>query len=369
MKPVTQKYLIGQSAAIRNIRQLIKKVSSSDANVLITAETGTGKELVARVIHESSKRYNQAFEAINCGAYPQDLLESALFGHERGAFTGAISERKGIFESADKGTVFLDEVGDAPEHLQTRLLRVLEEKEFKRVGGTKSVLTDFRLICATNQNLVQKINEGNFRLDLFYRINVIHLHIPPLRDRMEDIPQLVNHFLKELTPSGQKFSKSLQTELEIRALMHNWPGNIRELKSYIESAVILEDPESHFKQELPLLPIMAAKTVLSAKEPTDLIRKFHAVSTHEGKAGILEEIIIWIFSQYNKKDPLLYEQLKRRNLENLIGCNKDIIIKAVNASCGKLENVIRDNGRFFKKKTSNSFIYPICLLDRVAIAS
>ena len=368
MRPVIKHSIIGQSAAIRNIKRIITQVSTSDANVLITAETGTGKELVARSIHDSSKRRNEAFEPINCGAFPDNLLESELFGHERGAFTGAISERKGIFESADKGTVFLDEVGDAPEHLQTRLLRVLEEKEFKRVGGTRNVLTDFRLICATNQNLVQKVNKGEFRLDLFYRINVIRIHIPPLRDRMEDIPELINYFLKELAGVGQFFPKNLRSDLETRAMLHNWPGNIRELKAYIETAIVLNDPEAYFKQELPIPPEMAEENALSGEEPTDLIRKFHAVSTHEGKAGILEEIILWIYTPHDKKDPLLYEQLKRRNLEKLIGCNKDIIIKAVNASCGKLENFIRDNGRFIKKKTSNSFIYPICLLDRVSIA-
>jgi transcriptional regulator with PAS, ATPase and Fis domain len=368
MRPVIKHSIIGQSAAIRNIKRIITQVSTSDANVLITAETGTGKELVARSNHDSSKRRNEAFEPINCGAYPQDLLESTLFGHEKGAFTGAIDQRKGIFELANNGTVFLDEIGDAPKHLQTRLLRVLEEKEFKRVGGTSNVLTDFRLICATNQNLVQKVNEGEFRVDLFYRINVIRIHIPPLCDRMEDIPELIIHFLRELTSAGQIFSKSLQTDLETRAMMHNWPGNIRELKAYIETAIVLNDPEAYFKQELPLPPEMAEENALSGEEPTDLIRKFHTVSTHEGKAGILEEIILWIHTRQTKKDPLLYEQLKRRNLQKLIGCNKDIIIKAVNASCGKLENFIRDNGHFIKKKTSNSFIYPICLLDRVTIA-
>ncbi|RKS88243.1 sigma-54 specific flagellar transcriptional regulator A [Sphingosinicella microcystinivorans] len=226
--------LIGRSEAIVRVRNLIMRLAGSQASVLVTGPSGTGKEVVARCLHLASARRNNEFVAVNCGAIPRELIESELFGHEKGAFTGALQSRKGRFEAADGGTIFLDEIGDMPADMQVKLLRVLEERKIERVGSNKTMGIDVRVVSATHKNLEQAIAEGRFREDLFYRLNIFPLQLPALADRREDIPMLVAHFLK-LSGTKVRFDASA-----LRALcQHNWPGNIRELRNVVERAVVL----------------------------------------------------------------------------------------------------------------------------------
>ncbi len=231
--------VVGDSAAVVSVLEKIKRVAPTDANVLIEGETGTGKELIARAVHNLSSRREHSFVRLNCAAIPLDLLESELFGHEKGAFTGAISQRIGRFELADKGTLFLDEVGDIPPALQPKLLRVLQEREFERLGGTRTHRVDVRLVAATNRNLLEMMERGEFRNDLYYRLNVFPVLLPPLRERREDIPALVQHFVEVL---GRRMGRQIvhipqQTMSALSS--YEWPGNIRELQNLIERAVIL----------------------------------------------------------------------------------------------------------------------------------
>jgi formate hydrogenlyase transcriptional activator len=231
--------VIGDSAAVVSVLEKIKRVAPTDANVLIEGETGTGKELIARAVHNLSFRRGHSFVRLNCAAIPLDLLESELFGHEKGAFTGAISQRIGRFELADKGTLFLDEVGDMPPALQPKLLRVLQEQEFERLGGTRTHRVDVRLVAATNRNLLEMMERGEFREDLYYRLNVFPVLLPPLRERREDIPALVQHFVEVF---GRRMGRPIEhiPQQTMSALSsYEWPGNIRELQNLIERAVIL----------------------------------------------------------------------------------------------------------------------------------
>ena len=229
--------IIGQSRAIRATFSQIMKVAPTDTTVLLSGESGTGKELVATAIYEHSLRKNKPFVKINCVAIPEGLLESELFGHERGAFTGAVAQKKGKFELADDGTIFLDEIGDMPPATQAKLLRVLQEREFERVGGKQTIRVDVRIITATNKNLTEMVKMGAFREDLFYRLSVFNIHLPPLRDRREDIPLLTDHFLGRTDKSINISSKAMELLLSAR-----WTGNIRELQNVIErSAIMAED--------------------------------------------------------------------------------------------------------------------------------
>ena len=228
--------IIGESLAMRGMLSLIKKVAPSDATVLILGESGTGKELVATSIHENSLRKSKPFIKLNCAAIPAELLESELFGHEKGAFTGATKFKPGKFDMADNGTLFLDEIGDMPLKLQSKILRVIQEKEFYRVGGSSTVKVDVRFIASTNQNLEKMVQEGAFREDLYYRLNVFTLHLPPLRERKEDIPLLVERFLQNLPKRVEISSIALQM-----IMAYPWPGNIRELKNVIESAAVIAE--------------------------------------------------------------------------------------------------------------------------------
>jgi formate hydrogenlyase transcriptional activator len=231
--------IVGQSSALRHVLQLVETVAPSDSTVLLLGETGTGKELIARAIHDRSRRKDRTFVKLNCAAIPTGLLESELFGHERGAFTGAISQKVGRLELADQGTLFLDEVGDIPTEIQPKLLRALQEREFERLGSTRTKRVDVRLVAATNRHLEKMIEEGQFRSDLYYRLNVFPIRIPPLRERPEDIPLLVRYF-------AQKYGRRMEKEIEsipaaaMRKLSNwHWPGNIRELENFIERSVIL----------------------------------------------------------------------------------------------------------------------------------
>jgi formate hydrogenlyase transcriptional activator len=231
--------LVGESARLRKVIQQIEIVGPTDSTVLILGETGTGKGRIASLIHHLSARRGHAFVKVNCAAIPLGLLESELFGHERGAFTGAIAQRIGRFELANRGTLFLDEIGDIPQELQPKLLRVLQEHEFERLGSTYTIHTNVRLIAATHRNLPLMVSEGKFRVDLFYRLNVFPVTIPPLRDRPEDVPALVRYFVDIFADRMDKRIETIPDEVIETLTRYSWPGNIRELENFIERAVIL----------------------------------------------------------------------------------------------------------------------------------
>jgi two-component system NtrC family response regulator len=243
--------IIGKSNPMLKVYDMIEKVAPSRASVLITGPSGTGKELIAKAIHYGSPRKDRPFVSINCGALTETLLESELFGHERGAFTGAVAMKKGRFELADGGTLFLDEVGEMPAALQVKLLRVLQEMEFERVGGTRSIKVDVRVLSASNRNMREYVSEGHFREDLFYRLNVIHIDAPPLRERLDDIPLLVRHFISKYKEDTGKDRVALNPEVWKRLYQYSWPGNVRQLENVIERAVVLSSGETITLQDLP----------------------------------------------------------------------------------------------------------------------
>jgi two-component system NtrC family response regulator len=243
--------IIGKSASMQRIYQLIEKVAPSKATVLITGESGTGKELIARAIHFNSPRRDLPFISVNCGALPETLLESELFGHERGAFSGAVNLRKGRFELAHEGTLFLDEISEMSPPLQVKLLRVLQEMEFERVGGSQTLRVDVRMVAASNRILKEEVAQRRFRSDLYYRLNVVHVHLPPLRDRTDDIPLLVNHFLAKYSQEGGRSLIIIEPEALRCLLEYSWPGNVRELENVIERAVILSNGERIMVKDLP----------------------------------------------------------------------------------------------------------------------
>jgi formate hydrogenlyase transcriptional activator len=236
--------IVGDSPALQQVLNRVAKVAATDSTVLITGETGTGKDLIARAIHKSSKRSGRAFVSVNCAAIPQSLIASELFGHEKGAFTGATGRRLGRFELADGGTIFLDEIGELPQETQVALLRVLQEREFERVGGNRSIRLNVRVIVATNRDLEAAVAAGTFRDDLFYRLNVFPLEIPPLRQRREDIPMLVQYFIDRYAREADKRIKSVSKDTLDLFQSYPWPGNIRELRNVIERSIILCDTEN-----------------------------------------------------------------------------------------------------------------------------
>lgn len=243
--------IVGESSGIKQVFKTVGRVSVTDTTVLITGESGTGKELIARAIHASSGRHNKPMIVINCGAIPGELLESELFGHEKGAFTGAHRTRIGRFELADGGTIFLDEIGDMSSDLQVKLLRVLQEQNFERVGGTRSLNVDVRILAATNKNLRNAIKEGSFREDLYYRLNVIPIHVPPLRERRSDIPLLVDFFQKRLSDRIGEPQKSFSDESINKLVRYEWPGNIRELENLMERVAVLVEESVVEVSDLP----------------------------------------------------------------------------------------------------------------------
>ena len=243
--------MIGESAAMQQVYQLIAKVAGSESTVFISGESGTGKELAARAIHTNSKRSNKPFIAVNCAALAESLLESELFGHEKGAFTGALNQRKGRLEIADGGTMFLDEIAELSPALQTKLLRVLQEREFERVGGSRSIKVDIRFIAATNQELDDAIARGTFRQDLFFRLNVVELKLPALRERPEDIPMLANYFVAKYGKKCNRKVLGISPETQKLLLAYDWPGNVRELENAVERAVVMGTTEEILPEDLP----------------------------------------------------------------------------------------------------------------------
>ena len=243
--------IIGRSDPMLALFKMVETIAKTNSTVLITGESGTGKDLVARAVHYNSLRREHPFVALNCGALPETLLESELFGHMRGAFTGADANKKGLVEVAEKGTIFLDEIGEMSATMQVKLLRVLQDRRFRRLGGTEEVQADIRVIAATNQDLQKMVAENRFREDLYYRINVIHLDLPPLRERREDVPLLAEHFLKKYSEGVEKPVRSISREAMDVLSAHDWPGNVRELENAIERAVALEQSHVVLPESLP----------------------------------------------------------------------------------------------------------------------
>lgn len=261
-----QHMLIGNSPIMRELKRQIEVAAPTSAWVLITGENGTGKELVARTLHQLSRRALKPFIEVNCAAIPEELIESELFGHEKGAFTGATTQRKGKFDLAHEGTLFLDEIGDMSLKTQAKVLRILQEKKFERVGGNRTIEVDVRVIAATNKNLEEEIRSGNFREDLFYRLNVIPFHAPPLRERSEDLPELAEHFLTFFCTQEGIPRKSLSPEVIAALTDYHWPGNVRELKNIIERLVIMSPGATITEQELPAM--MTHRRALSQSSST-----------------------------------------------------------------------------------------------------
>ena len=251
VKQVGEHSIIGNSQEIRDVFGVVEKAATSESTVMIFGESGTGKELIARALHQNSKRERKPFIAVNCGAIPHELLESELFGYEKGAFTGASHTRIGRLELANEGTVFLDEIGDMPAMLQVKLLRVLAEQEIDRLGGSKPVKVNIRFITATHRNLEDEIKEGRFREDLYYRLNIIPIVIPPLRDRQSDIPLLVQHFLKKCNENQGQQAKVISDATIQMLANYSWPGNIRELGNFIERMVVLSVGDNITPRDLP----------------------------------------------------------------------------------------------------------------------
>lgn len=258
--------LVGASDAVLEVKSLVSKVAPTDATVLVQGESGTGKEVIARLVHECSVRAKGPFIPVNCGAIPGELLESELFGHEKGAFTGAVAARKGRFELAEGGTLFLDEIGDMPFEMQVKLLRVLQERTFERVGGGKPIKCDVRIIAATHQHLEKKVDAGDFRMDLYYRLNVFPLDVPPLRDRPADLEGLAQRFIDEFALQGRG-SIRLEADALAHLRLYPWPGNVRELGNLIERLIILNPEQAIFAVDLPA-KYQSSELAVAAR-PTD----------------------------------------------------------------------------------------------------
>jgi DNA-binding NtrC family response regulator len=308
--------IVGKSRGMQEIFRLLKKVAESESTVLIQGESGTGKELIARAIYHYSPRFNGPFVILNCGAIPANLLESELFGHVKGSFTGAIRDKKGILEEANGGVIFLDEIGELPLDMQVKMLRALQQREIKRVGDNRTITIDARIIAATNKDLLQEVRKGLFREDLYYRINVFTMKIPPLRERREDIPLLVNFFLKKAAPAGEP----VQVARDARKILldYPYPGNVRELENIIERALILCENNIVTVSDLPLEMVEAAqehlkKFKMPAAMAVPAVKR--RLSPHEGKEGQP------FFSAAGGMRQVLREKRK--------GAEKEMILKAL----------------------------------------
>jgi two-component system nitrogen regulation response regulator NtrX len=313
--------IIGKSEPIRQLREALNLVAPTDASVLITGENGTGKELVARALHAYSRRSHRAFVEVNCAAIPEDLIESELFGHERGAFTGATDRHRGKFDLAHEGTLFLDEIGDMSLKTQAKILRILEEQRFERVGGHRPIQVDVRIVAATNKNLEEEIANGTFREDLYHRINVIPLTVPPLRERREDIPLLAAHFLKELAWEEKGSAKTFSSEALEALAAQPWPGNVRELKNFVWRLVI-----------------MCPKTVIDL---ADL--PFNApASTEEGNDSDFIDPFLQVPS-FREARALFEKQFLRRKLEECRG-NVSLLAEKIGLERSHLYRKLRSYG-------------------------
>jgi len=311
--------IIGKSRAMQEVYRTIEKVAATDSSVLIYGESGTGKELVARAIHKQSPRKDKPFIRVNCGALVETLLESELFGHEKGAFTGATKRKKGRFELAHQGSIFLDEIGDISPAMQLKLLRVLQEKEFERVGSEETIQVDVRVLAATNKNLSELVQQGKFREDLFYRLHIIPIYLPPLRERKEDIPLLAQHFLKQLAGELNKPVRQLSDAALEKLVNYSWPGNVRELENVLERAIVLSDKPVIDAADLPILQATGTDRL-----PNDLLDRFR-LNLNETLAAVEKQLIEKALNQTqgNKNQAakllgigtsLLYYKLEKYNL-------------------------------------------------------
>ena len=313
--------IIGDSESIEKIFETVEKVADTDSTILVLGESGTGKELIAKAIHYNSYRREGPFVPVNCAAIPSELLESELFGHEKGAFTNAIRTRIGRFELANGGTLFLDEIGDMSPNLQGKLLRVLQERQFDRVGGIKTIRTDIRVIAATHQNPKKRVEEGKFREDLYYRLNVIPIEIPPLRKRVSDIPLLVRHFIDQFNKSKKREIQDIDAEALKRLMQYPWPGNVRELENVIERVVILSSNDVLTVDDLPekFQSLGETSQVVSMGIPEEGISLDSAVSEFE-RTLILQALnkTGWVKNKaaqlLNLNRTTLIEKIKRQNL-------------------------------------------------------
>jgi transcriptional regulator with GAF, ATPase, and Fis domain len=275
--------IIGTSPALRDVLEMVRIVAPTDATALINGETGTGKELIAEAIHECSDRSKGPFVKVNCAAIPAGLLESELFGHERGAYTGAVARGIGRFERANRGTLFLDEIGDLPLELQPKLLRIIQERQFERLGGTATIHADVRVICATHRNLIEMVDNREFRADLFYRLSVFPIEVPPLRDRPEDIRLLVRHFTMDYAARMHRRITAISEEFMAAVEQHSWPGNVRELQNFIERSVILST--SPVLSGLP--PELTGTLKLSAPVTLEEAAALHILQTLQQTKGVI----------------------------------------------------------------------------------
>ena len=290
--------LIGNSEAMIAVLEEVKRVAQSNSPVIITGESGTGKELIARAIHSNSRRKFFPLVTVHCGALTESLLESELFGHEKGAFTGATYNRKGRFEMADGGSIFLDEIGTISAKMPIELLRVLETKTFVRVGGNKEITSDFRIICATNKDLNEMVKEGRFREDLYYRLNVVNIKIPPLRERMEDIPMLVNHFIEKYCTSMSRNILSIHPAALKRLQMYDYPGNVRELENMIERAIVVGNEKEIRVRDLPFQSENASNSVeglqdLEKKHINQILTKYDWNISRSAKALKVDRVTLY----------------------------------------------------------------------------
>ncbi len=306
---------VGNSPAMREIYSMIQLVADSSTPVLITGESGTGKDVVARLIHMSSPRADLPFIAINCAAVPRDVFENELFGHEGGAFTGATAKKAGYLEMADKGTLFLDELAEMETDTQAKLLRVIETKAFRRLGGKNEMNADVRMLAATNKNVEQAIAAGEMRLDLYYRFSVIEIHLPPLRERKQDIPDLISHFLTYFCQKHKKALKTISDEAMRLLMQYEWPGNIRELRNLVERAVILSPTDAVTPD---ILPVRLAET----KQASDVITIPLGTSLDSAEKAIILRTLSFVDNNKSKAAIILglsrkalYDKLKRFEIE------------------------------------------------------
>lgn len=285
LKDKTGKVIIGNSKKMKEVLEIVNRVAKSNATILVTGESGTGKELIANAIHYNSDRENKPYVRVNCGAIPESLLESELFGHEKGAFTGAVNRKPGRFERADGGTIFLDEVGELSTATQVKLLRVLQEKEIERVGGTEVIKVDVRVIAATNRDLKKMVEEGSFRDDLYYRLNVIPIELPPLRERKEDIPALIEYFIHKYCREMGREKIGISEDALERIVQYSWKGNIRELENVVERLVILSQGNMIYKEDLP------KEILIQNDEASEFILPKEGINLEEVEKSLIQQAL------------------------------------------------------------------------------
>jgi len=326
--PDTTPEIIGEAASMQEVFRAIGRLARSKITVLINGESGTGKELVARALHRHSPRANQPFIALNTAAIPHDLLESELFGHERGSFTGAQSARSGRFEQADGGTLFLDEIGDMPAELQTRLLRVLADGEFYRVGGHSPTKVDVRIVAATHQNLEQRVKDGRFREDLFHRLNVIRVHMPPLRERREDIPLLAKHFLAEAAKELNMESKQLDEETARYLAQQEWPGNVRELENICRWLTVMSPGQTIHMDDLPAELKKSSRTQSSDDNWEASLRRWADLRFAQGEEALLTDAVPR-FERIMIEIALKHTGGRRQDAAKLLGWGRNTLTRKI----------------------------------------